>query len=254
MNRFVLIGAPRTGSTLLVQLLNSSPQVKCHYELFNKNELRVDGVNRDSEMAERDADPAGFVDKIIGETSEEVFGFKIFDGHNEELLQDLIRDDSWTKIVLNRRNFLSIFSSRLISEKKSVWAQTMEDGKSGSVAETSATPTWNETVEFNEKRFWRLYEQHTGFYHRVLDALNSANQPFAYLEYGDLMNEALVRRLFPLLGVPQPEKLTTKLLRNNTPHILSRFENKEEVRNFLKNINRMDWIMESDSGWDLKRK
>jgi hypothetical protein len=32
---------------------------------------------------------------------------------------------------------------------------------------------------------------------------------------------------------------------------MSRFENKDTVREFLKGINRSDWVSESDSGWAL---
>jgi len=251
MQKFVLIGAPRTGSTLLVQLLNSSPSVKCHYELFNAHELRIDGVDRSAEMEERNANPMAFLDKIAAESNADVFGFKIFDGHNEELMQELIRRDDWKKLVLNRRNFLSVYSSRLISQKKAVWSQTLEAGKSASVAETSAKPTWNETVEFKEKEFWNLYNRHVSYFQRAVDSLNAAGQHFEYLEYGDLLNEGLVRRVFAYLGAAQPEALTTNMLRNNTSHIISRFENKDTVREFLKGINRSDWVSESDSGWAL---
>lgn len=255
MKKFVLIGAPRTGSTLLVQLLNSSPVIKCHYELYNQNELNIDGVDRSAEIPERNANPTAFLDKIVAETNPraEAVGFKIFDGHNEELMQELIRRDDWKKLVLNRRNFLSIYSSRLISQKKELWSAPTEDGKRGSVAETSATPTWNETVEFDEKQFWNLYDRHVGFYGRVVEALNAAGQHFEYLEYGDLLNEGLVRRLFPYLGIAQPDQLQTNLRRNNTSHILSRFDNKDHVRDFLKRVNRLDWVTESDAGWDLQR-
>lgn len=251
MQKFVLIGAPRTGSTLLVQLLNSSPAVKCHYELFNPRELRLDGVDRSAEMGERNVNPMGFLEKVMSESNAKAFGFKIFDGHNEDLMQELIRRDDWKKLVLNRRNFLSIYSSRLISQKKAVWSQTLGVGERASVAETSAKPTWNETVEFREEEFWDLYRSHISFYRRAVDALNAAGQHFEYLEYGDLLNEGLVRRLFSYLEVPQPEKLTTNMLRNNTSHIISRFENREVVQEFLRRINRSDWVRESDADWVL---
>ena len=65
VGRFVILGAPRTGTNLLCTLLDSHPDVLCHHEVFNPAGIfwalgdRQGALDLGS-MAERDADPLGF--------------------------------------------------------------------------------------------------------------------------------------------------------------------------------------------------
>jgi LPS sulfotransferase NodH len=86
---FVIVGAPRTGSTLLVKTLNSLPGMCCHGELLGSQNVRgyEDGFDlvdaSKSERAarlqrlllERNSDPVGFLQKALS-SDNAASGFK----------------------------------------------------------------------------------------------------------------------------------------------------------------------------------
>ena len=77
--RFVIVGAPRTGSTLLVRTLNGISGVRCHGELLQRNVVRglEDGFDPEQATAderkaraqrlydEREAGPVEFIEKAL---------------------------------------------------------------------------------------------------------------------------------------------------------------------------------------------
>jgi LPS sulfotransferase NodH len=87
--KFVIVGAPRTGSTLLVRTLNTLDGVRCHGELLGDDQVRgyEDGVDlanisqdeRKSRvqrlLEERNSDPVGFIDRALDANSTAA-GFK----------------------------------------------------------------------------------------------------------------------------------------------------------------------------------
>ena len=86
---FVIVGAPRTGSTLLVKTLNSLPGVCCHGELLGSQNVRgyedgFDLVNASKSereerlqrlLLERDSDPVGFMQRALS-SDNTACGFK----------------------------------------------------------------------------------------------------------------------------------------------------------------------------------
>ena len=83
LTRFALLTHPRCGSTYLATLLNSHPQVLCHGELFYQHQVFYAVGYRDGSLhlatpAERDADPAAFLDKVWGHPfGNSAVGFKL---------------------------------------------------------------------------------------------------------------------------------------------------------------------------------
>lgn len=87
--KFVIVGAPRTGSTLLVKTLNTLDGVRCHGELLGLDTVRgyEDGFDmasaskqaRDDRgrrlLQERNGDPVGFIARALA-SNEAAVGFK----------------------------------------------------------------------------------------------------------------------------------------------------------------------------------
>ncbi len=87
--KFVIVGAPRTGSTLLVKTLNSLDGVCCHGELLGPENVRgyedgfdlVKASKSDREARsqrlrlQRNSDPVGFIDRTLT-TDHAATGFK----------------------------------------------------------------------------------------------------------------------------------------------------------------------------------
>ncbi len=143
--RFVIVSAPRTGSTLLARTLNSVPGVCCHGELLLPNRVRGfrDGfdplaANADERKAragallqQRESDPAGFVQSALT-GPESAIGMKVI---YEDLLQPrwravlntLLTDPDLRWIHLQRQNPLR----RYVSEQVMLAGGAIHSGMGG---------------------------------------------------------------------------------------------------------------------------
>jgi hypothetical protein len=131
--RFMILSGARTGSTMLAQALNSSPDIVCFRELFNlkTNEIdySVDGYDdRNAEdLALRKRDPVRFLrERIFCEHSDEVraVGFKFHYVHFwafPGLWEALTEDTDLRVLHLKRRNLLRMLLSRKIADITGVW-------------------------------------------------------------------------------------------------------------------------------------
>ena len=131
--KFLIIGAARTGSTLLVKTLNSIEGVVCHGELLGPNKVRgfEDGVDLEHTSAEerkareeallarRSADTLGFLHEAMSGAGQAA-GFKmIYSTFALEQWQgeveSLLADDSLWYIHLQRENNLRRYISEEIA-------------------------------------------------------------------------------------------------------------------------------------------
>lgn len=131
--KFVIVSAPRTGSTLLVKTLNSLDAICCHGELLAPNHVRgyEDGAaliymskaERESRMQgllqERDADPVEFIDRAL-DTGAATAGFKVLynaflNPRWSDVIRHLQNQDNIRFIHLTRENALRRFISEQIS-------------------------------------------------------------------------------------------------------------------------------------------
>lgn len=130
-NKFVISCPARSGSTMLLHLLRSNPQVMCHGEVFGRDGLghiagdyaarrRADPEATAQLTAYRERAPASFLyDIVFDGQGRRVVGFKFktdeaFDERFADI-QDIIRDDLDIKIVqLRRRNVLDQFISHQV--------------------------------------------------------------------------------------------------------------------------------------------
>ncbi len=130
--RFVIVGAPRTGSTLLVRTLNSLSGVRCHGELLQRNVVRglEDGFDPEQATAEerkaraerlydeREANPVEFIEKALSGDSLAI-GLKItyeifFDERWRAVIERLVGDPETRFVHLKRHNDLRRYVSEEI--------------------------------------------------------------------------------------------------------------------------------------------
>jgi pyrimidine deaminase RibD-like protein/catechol 2,3-dioxygenase-like lactoylglutathione lyase family enzyme/LPS sulfotransferase NodH len=193
--RFVVISAPRTGSNYLCSLLDSHPEILCHHELFNLDGIRYslsksEGFSLGS-IAERDADPVGFVHRAWREHSgARAVGFKLARRHPEFVFRDVLADQGVRKIVLRRRNRLKTFVSELVARKEQRW--THYD------ASPSKLPNITVDVRLDDLRAY--VQQQEAFYGRVLRVLESRGQAPIMVDYEDLFLPETQARLLGALG------------------------------------------------------
>jgi LPS sulfotransferase NodH len=130
-NKFVISCPARSGSTMLLHLLRSNPQVMCHGEVFGRDGLghiagdyaarrREDPAATGQLSAYRERSPAAFLyDIVFDAQGRRVVGFKFktdeaFDERFADI-QEIIRGDADIKIVqLRRRNVVDQFISHQV--------------------------------------------------------------------------------------------------------------------------------------------
>lgn len=129
---FVIVGAPRTGSTLLVRTLNSLTGVRCHGELLQRNVVRgfEDGFDPEQATAgdrkaraerlyaERETDPVAFIERALA-GDRAATGLKItyeifFDPRWQAVVDRLVGDPDMRFVHLVRRNDLRRYVSEEI--------------------------------------------------------------------------------------------------------------------------------------------
>jgi len=130
--KFVIVGAPRTGSTLLVRTLNTLDGVRCHGELLGTHHVRgyedgfdLERATREEREArgqrllqERNSDPAGFIARVLQQDGLAV-GFKalysaFLSPGWQPVVTLLLRDPAMRFIHLRRANGLRRFVSEQI--------------------------------------------------------------------------------------------------------------------------------------------
>ncbi len=133
--RFIIIGDARTGSSMLVQALNSSPGIVCFREVFNGRldfvDFSVDGYDNFSSraIALRKEDPVRFLhERVFGRHPRDVraVGFKFLYAHHwyfPRLLDELVADERIKVVHLRRRNALRMLVSLKLAQETGVWVE-----------------------------------------------------------------------------------------------------------------------------------
>lgn len=113
--RFVLFTAGRSGSHLLIDLLNSHPEIKCLLEghIFRRGP--------------RVREPLRYLNGLAAISARPVFGCKLTPRHATRHQLDVTRlagelaDDGWRFVLLSRRNLLRQAVSGIIAIKRGVY-------------------------------------------------------------------------------------------------------------------------------------
>ena len=235
-NIFMITGPARTGSTLLVHLLRSHPQICSHSEVFSptnitgltgtyleKSRNEPDFFERLS--AERDRDPIKFLYKIaLDSQGKEVVGFKL--KHDELVLPEYGRlrdeiagDPDFRIIHLRRENLLRRFLSWYIANHITHLTLAVGPQNIPQVPpvrlDPDECPRDFETTLKREKEFQELFATHKSF-------------SITYEELAAGNND----KIFALLHFLQvtPRKLTTTTKRLGNDDLRAAIANFDELR------------------------
>jgi len=241
--RFVIIAAPRTGSTHLVNLLGRQPDIFCHGEVFGKKRVlfrgrkNVDPGVSDELMALRQTDREVFLERIFGmNEGRQHTGFKIFQGHDDSALERLVNDHAVRKILLYRRNLLAAYASALAAKKTGVWG-----------ARAKST-TGKQKVTFKANQFIRFHNRRTGFYAAQIGQITDTGQQCYWLDYEDINNPIRLRCLLLFIGAQHHLRSRSSTVERRSPNeICARFENAKEVETFLSRNRLMHWSYEGEA-------
>jgi len=229
--RFVIIGASRTGTTLLRLMLNSHPDIISHGEIFAKAMRGFVGIEHRSQsplkqwlVEIRDSDPVFFLENIAFLSgAKKAIGFKILyrtvRDTNLRLMLNIIQTDNEIKIIhIIRKNRLK----RLISQKRA--------NLSGiSVLLSDKYRPKLEKVNIQLKDLIKDI-------HEIENEENSTrtyfkNHPIFEIEYEDIVGSKhdSVELLQKFLGV-QPAQLNSPTLKLSSENLNELLENYEELK------------------------
>ncbi|WP_299486054.1 Stf0 family sulfotransferase [Acaryochloris sp. IP29b_bin.137] len=202
--KFMVLTRSRTGSNLLISLLNSHPLIHAEYEAFAK--LRGETVEQ----------RFGAVYSKQPSTIKAV-GFKLFyyhpldDKHQFEALWNRIIQDKAIRIIhLKRKNKLRMIVSRTIAEQQEIWSQ--KETPSPQAPLVKSKPIMLSTVAL-EKEFLASTDPEIQFANRL------RGHPILDIYYEDIVEnmDTATGQIFDFLGLPPCQPQTSFRKQNIEP-------------------------------------
>lgn len=236
MKKVVIISIPRTGSSILIQNLNSHPKVKFYGEIFHPSvEEHLDNkALLGTSLDERYNNPMRFIEKIISNNKEKsVVGFKIFEGHNNTVLDSLLKDPTFFKVLLYRENYLANYSSLLIAHQSKLWNNDLP-------CDTQ------EKVYFDYQQFEKFYRYYEECFMNWKAVIRD-NWSQQYLEIFYNPNDSMLessKKIMHSLGLDPDIIRIGKFIKLNSSNLIQRFQNPKEVSEYLSKIGKEHWIQE----------
>lgn len=145
ISKFVIISFPRSGSGFLRTSLNSNPKIACDGEIFHPDSsISLNALSEKSTQHilsksfskfkrtisnERkllvgllSSNPEKFLKEFyVSRNDVTALGFKIFFGHQDEILTNILKNENVKKIILTRQNMIRSYVSELIALKSNIW-------------------------------------------------------------------------------------------------------------------------------------
>lgn len=237
---FVILGKARSGTNYLNWKLLLSKQVLLGWEPFNGAFLAYTGFEhfniptevqaRIQSKDERDRDRREYVNYCSGLTGAldgsgvGFSGFKIFYAHDPDMYWRMTRDARFNALVVERESRLAAYSSLLIARKTKEWSRAVG----------LSAPDEQVKVHFNPEDFQDFRTIYDDEVDQTLTNLRDSKVDHLHLRYEEFVgNPAALRAIFAFLGITAEPAEDDSLQRQNSPNLLDRFENPEDVLPWL---------------------
>jgi Sulfotransferase family len=225
---FVILATPRSGSSHLVSLLDSHPQIRCLGEIFNLKggAMRALGLKPKAAVQQAGKDPLGYLHGLIDRCRAEaqakpVLGFKLMLHHDPRVIDHVLETPSWAVILLERRDRLAQWTSMKMAKTTGQWGANKGD------APKAAPKVVFSAAQFDEYCF-RMEARYMSIAHRL-----SGRQVLRlYTEDIDDRHAELLR----FLGVDAltADVLNSRRERQNATDLSHRIENFDAYLRYLK--------------------
>ncbi|MBA3909760.1 MAG: nodulation protein NodH [Rhodobacter sp.] len=223
---FVLFAEMRTGSNFLEANLNALPGVTSHGEVFNphfigkRDQLELFGIT----LADREANPKPMLRKLRAE-AEGLAGFRFFHDHDPRVLDLVMEDPGYAKIILTR-NPLESYVSWKIANVTGQWKLTNAKGLKSAKA------------HFDAGEFRRHLATLQEFQLQLLNRLQTTGQTAFYIDYEDLSSVEVLNGLAAFLGVEGRLKAIDDTLKKQNPEpVEAKLENPEALADILPGLD-----------------
>tara|TARA_R110002124_G_scaffold287349_1_gene473554 strand:- start:6028 stop:6759 length:732 start_codon:yes stop_codon:yes gene_type:complete len=213
--KFIVLTRSRTGSNLLISLLNAHQNIEAHGEIFAR-------LHHKTSM-EIWNNTFGIKRKWIKRVGFKIFYYHPLDSDDSIVWDQLLKDKSIKVIHLQRENLLRVHLSRLIAGKTDVWTNS---GKEKTTSSKNVEVSIDEMFDdFKQTQF--LIEK---------AASDFRSHEFVDIRYETLAanKQAEMTKLFKFLDLPN-EKVSSDLKKQNPEKLEDLIINYQEVREALEN-------------------
>lgn len=213
-DEFVIVSSGRSGSNLLVSLLNSHENVEAHGELFRF-------LNGDSSL-KRWNEIFNYKNKNIQTAGFKLFYYHPFDGENTDIWNILQSDKSIKIIHLIRENRIRVYVSLMVANKTGKWRN--KSGKAKSIEDKRISLDADEFIKWAEQK--EKYETDT--------RKKFKDHPFFEVSYENLVRnrETVFDNLLTFLGVSKM-KLHSALRKQNSEKLEDLIVNYDEFKQVI---------------------
>lgn len=227
--RFAILATPRTGSNWLCTLLDSHRSILCHHEIFNPDDIGYALSSRKGQLnfgslAQRDREPLKTLDKVwIQPLGHDAIGFKLNQGQNDSVLDNILNDKDVVKIIIRRANRLRAFISARIAEVTGEWESYPWQDLSGPTAR----------VHVNMAVLWQQIARTREYYAHLDDCLRASGQVAFKIDYESLGDSGIHQSLLNYLSVDPSVELIAATRKQNSGDIKHLIDNFDEVRSAI---------------------
>ena len=238
MTPFVILGLQRSGTTFFRRALDDHPDIACHGELFRPGRVSTLGppVPKGAmpDKTGRDADPVGYMDRLLSFYDQGFVGFKLLLAHSPPVLREVC-ERRYRLIALKRENALAKYSSLAIflAMKGSGDRFTRPANLGPEAVKATFEAAGFERFQATEAARWSVF-----------DAIRARCDPplldldYAEISWGDGFDRAL-----DFLGAAR-RRLDAGIVKQNSTDIVSRFSNPDQVRDYLQRNRLEHWGLE----------
>jgi len=225
---FAIITLPRSGSYLLVDLLNQVPGIRCHPEIFKPGRLELDSDMRPLvkwTVARRDERPIGYMRTILRMGDYAATGFKFFPEHNKKLLSHITTARYIHKVVLSRHP-ISRYISRMRAEATGRWVRRNDDERG---LESKVT------LQFESGRFEQFLRHHNKFTIESIAAADATPSSYTLVDYEEVVSLRALEVICRSLAVTpaDPSTIAPSLQKQTTEPLSELVANYEDMKTYL---------------------
>jgi hypothetical protein len=215
---FVLFAEMRTGSNYLEALLASCPGIACHGEVFNPAFLGAPerGHLFGMDLAARNRDPGRLLVRMR-RRSDGLAGFRFFHDHDPRVLDEVMGDGRWAKVLLGRDPLDSYVSLKIAVE-------------TGQWTLTQPLDRRQARVRVDAAEFDAFAQARAAFRTALERRLQHSGEAAFRLDYADLSDRAVIQGLVTFLGCSGgPDWDRVPLLRQNPEPLADKVLNPESL-------------------------
>ena len=227
-NKFCIISQSRSGSNLLVSLLNSHPAIICHGELFHRRAIysklcpwpqELWTAGKLATLLARNVAPCRFLDDHMSESRDawpkaKAIGFKLFPSHSRRILRNVSRPEIYEVIYLKRNNTVLQYASHRAAMESGSWHSRAPRRKPGNT----------ERVRFSMRDFLRYVAELDEYDNIVRSALR--DKSFLEVAYEDI--DLMLPVIQEHVGV-EVLKLRSRMQKQGSEDWVERFSNPDCV-------------------------